>query len=260
MSEEPLSPVYGPGEAPGLVQETPGLTQVERITNTFVAPSKTFIDIRDKSRSWWAPYLLSKLFAYLFFALVTAKVGWHQVAENVISSDAKAQERLAQAPPGAREQAVHIAALFTEVSVWGTAALALLAPLIASLVLWGSINFLFGGKSKFSEVFCVWMYAWLPGIFKMILGSIMVFLNAPDSFNIKNFAPTNIGAFLPADTNKFLMVIATKLDITDLWGLALLSIGLATVARVKRSSGYIVVFGWWAILLLVALAGAAFQG
>jgi uncharacterized membrane protein YhaH (DUF805 family) len=32
-----------------------------------------------------------------------------------------------------------------------------------------------------------------------------------------------------------------------------MGIGIATVAGVKRSSGYIAVFGWWAILMLIGL-------
>jgi hypothetical protein len=42
--------------------------------------------------------------------------------------------------------------------------------------------------------------------------------------------------------------------------MVLMSIGLATVAGVKRSSGYIAVFGWWAIIVLVSVAWAAIQG
>lgn len=237
-----------------------GLTQLERVTNTLLAPSKTFQDIRDKNRSWWLPFLLAMIFAYIFFSLVTVKVGWHQVADNIISSDTKAQERLAQAPPEAKEQALKMTTIITESVAWGTAAVALIGSLVAALILWGSINFLVGGKSTFSQVFSVWWYAGLPGIFKLLLGSVMIYLNAPDSFNLKNFAPTNIGFFLPADSNKFLMVLATKLDIVDLWGFILLSIGLATVAKVSKSAGYMVVFGWWFILIFLGLIGAAFSG
>jgi hypothetical protein len=37
----------------------------------------------------------------------------------------------------------------------------------------------------------------------------------------------------------------------------LFSIGIAIVAGVKRSSGYIAVFGWWAIIVLVGAGWAA---
>jgi len=45
-----------------------------------------------------------------------------------------------------------------------------------------------------------------------------------------------------------------------IWFMILLSIGVATVAGVKRSSGYIAVFGWWAILVLIGVGWAAVMG
>ncbi len=238
--------------------ETPGLSQIQRVTNTFVAPSKTFEDIRDKNRSWWLPFVISIFVSYLFFALVTVKVGWPQVVDNMMNADQKTQERLAQAPPEARASAVKMTLMITEGAVYAAPVIAILSALLASLVLWGTINFVFGGKSKFWHVVCVWFFAGLPGTVKLLLGSVMLFVAAPEAFNLKNFAPTNLGAFLPPDTNKFLMVIATKVDLVDIWGLIVLSIGLAIVARVSRSSGYIAVFGWWFVLVLLGLLGAAF--
>ncbi len=84
---------------------------------------------------------------------------------------------------------------------------------------------------------------------------------APESFNIKNFAPTNLGAFLdPVETNKALYTLATWLDVVTIWTLVLLSIGIAIVAGVKRSSGYIAVFGWWVLFVLISVGWAAVMG
>ena len=46
---------------------TPGLTQLERVSNTFTAPSKTFNDIAAGNKSWWLPFLIMIVFGYLFF-------------------------------------------------------------------------------------------------------------------------------------------------------------------------------------------------
>jgi hypothetical protein len=62
------------------------------------------------------------------------------------------------------------------------------------------------------------------------------------------------------DTSKALYSLATSLDIVTIWTLVLLSIGVATVAGVKRSSGYIAVFGWWAIIVLFGVGIAAVMG
>ena len=70
-----------------------------------------------------------------------------------------------------------------------------------------------------------------------------------------------MGAFLPVmETNHAVYALATSLDIVSIWCMVLMSIGLATVAGVKRSSGYIAVFGWWVIIVLIGVGFAAIQG
>jgi hypothetical protein len=103
------------------------------------------------------------------------------------------------------------------------------------------------------------MYASLPTIIKTLLGTVVIYAGAaPESFNIKNFAPTNAGAFLnPLETNKALYSLATSIDVITIWTLVLLGIGTSLVAGVKRTSGYIAVFGWWAIFVLVGAGLAA---
>jgi hypothetical protein len=50
------------------------------------------------------------------------------------------------------------------------------------------------------------------------------------------------------------------LDAATVWTLVLMSIGAAAVAGVKRSSGYIAVFGWWVVLVLFGVGMAALTG
>ena len=98
----------------------------------------------------------------------------------------------------------------------------------------------------------------MPSCIKTILGIVVLFAGtAPDSFNIKNFAPTNLGAFLnPMETNPGLYSLASSIDFVTIWTLALEGIGVAIVAGTKRTSGYIASFGWWA-LLVIGGAGVA---
>jgi hypothetical protein len=133
---------------------------------------------------------------------------------------------------------------------------------LGALGLMATINFGFGGRAKFGSIFCVWFYASLPSLIKTLLGIVVIFAGvAPESFNIKNFAPTNIGAFLnPQETNAALYSFATSLDVIQIWSMILLAIGLATVAGVKRGSGYIAVFGWWVIFVLFGVGMAAVMG
>jgi hypothetical protein len=240
----------------------PGLTQLQRVTNIFSAPSKTFNDIRDHSRSWWMPFLIMVVISYALFAAITAKIGWAQVAENAIHMNAKAEERLAQAPPEQRETTMKITQYSMEGGFAAVPVLLVIIVALGSLVLWGTINFGFGGKAKYGSVLAVWMYAGLPGVIKSLLGTIVIFTGiAPESFNLANFAPTSAGAFLnPLETNAALYTLASAIDITSIWSFVLLGIGIAIVAGVKRSSGYITVFGWWGLILLIRVGWAAAFG
>jgi hypothetical protein len=243
--------------------QAPGLSQMQRVTYTFSAPSKTFEDIKRGNKSWWMPWLIMVVISYLFFGVVATKITMQTVVDNQMKlASEKQQEQLAKAPPEQREMSTKIALYITEgVFISGPVFVMLIAAIV-SVVLWGTINFVFGGKASFGAIFAMWFFANLPAIFKTLLGIIVVFISdTPETFNIKNFAPTNVGAFLPvAETNHAVYALATSLDIVSIWCMVLMSIGLATVAGVKRSSGYIAVFGWWAIIVLIGVGFAAIQG
>lgn len=255
MNDPTLQPVAG---APA-----PGLTQMQRVTNVFTAPSKVFKDIANGNRSWWLPFLIMIAVTYLFFATVTVKVGWDQVSTNLIQQNPKAQERMANAPPAQRETIMKFTRMATEGAFLATPLIALIVVALGSLVLMATINFGFGGKAKFADVFSLWFYARLPALLKLILGMIALLAGmAPESFNMKNFAPTNAGAFLnPADIGNGLYTLLTAIDVIDIWTIFLLGMGLAIVAGKKsRGSGYAAVFGWWVLITLISVGFAAISG
>ncbi|MGD0346869.1 MAG: YIP1 family protein [Terracidiphilus sp.] len=239
-----------------------GLTQWQRVADTFTAPSKTFEDIKRGNRSWWLPLIIGALAGYILFAAVAQKITIAQVVENQIRMDPKTQERMANASPEQRAMGEKISIGITEGVFLGGPILGMIGAALMALVLMGTINFGFGGRAKFGELFAVAYYAWLPSVVKVLLGTAVIYAGmAPESFNIKNFAPTNLGAFLdPTDTAKWLYALATSLDAVTIWMVVLMSIGVATVAGVKRSAGYIAVFGWWLIIVFFSVAAAAAMG
>jgi hypothetical protein len=243
----------------GAAPESSSLSQWQRVTNTFTAPSKTFEDIKRGNRNWWLPFIILAVSGYILLATVAFKIGMQQVVDNQMHLNPRAEEKLAQAPPEARELSNKISLYITEGAFIANPVVVLAGMALLSLGLWGTINFVFAGKATYGSIFAVWMFASLPSIIKPILGSIVIYAGAdPETFNIKNFAPTNIGAFLnPLETNKALYALATSLDVVSIWVMVLLGIGVATVAGVKRSSGYIAVFGWWAIFVLFGIGWAA---
>jgi len=243
--------------------ETAGLTQWQRVVDTFTAPSKTFEDIRRGNRSWWLPLIIGALCSYILFGAVVQKITIAQAMDNAVRMDPRAQERMANATPEQRAMGMKVSTIATEVAFLAGPIIGMAGVAIFSLGMLGTINFVFGGKAKFGSIFPVFYYAWLPMNIKMLLGTIVIYAGmAPESFNIKNFAPTNVAALFldPVDSNKALYTLATSLDVVTIWTLVLLGIGVAVVAGVKRSSGYIAVFGWWALFVLIGVGWAAMMG
>lgn len=237
----------------------PGLSQMQRLTKTFTAPSRTFEDIKNGHRSWWLPFIIYVVLGFVFYGVVNSKVGMRQVSENQVKLSPKQEEQMAQLTPEQREQRLKISTQITQGIFLATPVFLLVMGVVISAVLLGTINFGFGGRAKFGSVFAVWMYAMLPSCIKTLLGIVVLYAGtAPESFNIKNFAPTNVGAFLnPLDMNAGLYSLATSIDFVTIWSLALVGIGTAMVAGVKRSSGYIASFGWWALIVIVGAGLAA---
>lgn len=238
---------------------TPGLSQVQRLTNIFAAPSKTFEDIKRGNKSWWMPFIIYVILGFVFYGVVNSKVGMRQVSENQVKLSPKAEDQMAQLTPEQREQRMKISTSITQGLFLGSPIFLLLMGAVISGVLLGTINFGFGGRAKFGSIFAVWMYAMMPSCIKTILGIVVLYAgSAPESFNIKNFAPTNLGAFLnPLDINPGLYSLATSIDVITIWTLVLVGIGTAMVAGVKRSAGYIASFGWWAVIVVIGAGIAA---
>jgi Yip1-like protein len=248
-------------EVQPVAEHAPGLSQWQRVADVFTAPSKTFEDIKRGNKSWWMPFIIFALVSYILFGVVAAKIGMQQVVENQIHLNPKQEANLNEHPEQ-REMSMKISLGITEGIFIGNPLLVLVIVAVGSVGLWGTINFLFGGKATYGSIFAVWMYAGLPGILKVLLGVIVIYAGtAPESFNIKNYAPTNLGAFLnPLETNPALYSLASSLDVITIWTLVLLGMGTAMVAGVKRNSGYIAVFGWWAIFVLIGVGIAAVTG
>ena len=248
-----------PEVQPGAEQPA-GLSQWQRVVNAFTAPSKTFNDIKRGNKSWWLPFLLFVVFGTGLWAIVGMQVTWPQVVENGLRMAPKQAERLDQLTPEQRESQKKISAVVQQYAIWLPAPVwVLVMDLIAATVLLGTINFGFGGKASFGQVLAVIWYAGLPGLIKLVLGAVGLFAGvAPESFMPGNPAGTNLGYYLsPTDTNKILYALATGIDPITIWSLVLTAIGLAIVAGVKRTSGYIAVFGWWAVMLLISVGFTA---
>jgi hypothetical protein len=254
MAAMPVPPT--PAPAP----ETAALSQGARIVNTFVAPSKTFTDLR-RSAAWWAPFLLMVIFSLAFVYVASQKVGFRKITENQMQLQPKQQARLEQLPADQREQQMQTAVKFTQVISYVFPAIQLIILVIIAAVLFGTFKFAAGADVSFKVALAIVIYAGLPGLLRAALAMLSLVAGAsPDSFTFQNPIGTNPGYFMNPADSPFLYSLASSFDIFLIWTLVLTAIGFTCVSKVKRGTALVIVFGWWLFFtLLGAGLGAAFS-
>jgi hypothetical protein len=244
-----------------LTETVPGaapLTETQRILDIFVAPSKTFTDILRKA-TFWGPLVILIVVGVAYSFSVQQKIGWEQVYENNVRQlSLKAQEALAS--PKAESMRT-VQTKVGEIVSYVYVVPVLIITAIIALLLWVTVNFGFGGKARYAEIYAVSFYANVVMNIKFLLGIVAIFAGlSPDSFLINNPVGSNIGYFLSSDYPLWLRALCTHIDLFEIWSLVLSVIGVSIVAKVSRGKAAVVVIGWWLIVVLVAMAGAAAQG
>jgi hypothetical protein len=251
MAAAPVLPA-----SPSTPEPSP-LSEGARIVNTFIAPSKTFTDLR-RSASWWGPFLLMVVVSTVFVYTAGQKIGFRKIMENQMQAQPKAQERLEKLPADQREQQMEGGAKFTAVISYAFPVITLIFWLIIATALFATFKFAAGADVSFKISLAIVIYAALPLMVKTLLALLSVVAGmSPDSFSFQNPVATNPGYFMNPSDNVFLYSLSSGLDIFLIWTLALTAIGFTCVSKVKRGTSFAIVFGWWAFF---SLAGAALAG
>jgi hypothetical protein len=246
-------------EADPRVATGTGLSQMERVVDTFIAPTKTFTDIL-RSTSWWLPFLLVLILSAATAFAIDKKIGFEHVAEHTMQQNPKAAEQLAQLTPQQRAMQMTIAAVITKDLTYAGGVLFLASAAVVALLMWASFNFGLGARTTFAQNFAVFVYAYLPHLFLALLNIIFIYTGVnTENFDINNPVGTNLGYYM-TDSAQWLKVGLGFFDVFGLWSLALLVIGSAIITRKSRGQVAIVVVGWWVIMLLMFTGLAAAKG
>ncbi|MCU1302503.1 MAG: hypothetical protein JWQ87_2787 [Candidatus Sulfotelmatobacter sp.] len=253
MAASPLPPLASsePVSAPA------PLSQGARILNTFIAPSKTFTDLR-RNASWWAPFLLMVVVSTAFVYTVGQKIGFRKVAETQVQMSPKQAAQLDNLPADQREQQMQQRTTGTRVVSYIVPLFILVFWVIIAGALFATFKFAAGADVSFKVAFAIVVFAGLPQVLKTLLATITVVAGvSPDSFSFQNPIATNPGYFLNPADSVFLYSVASAFDIFMIWTLVLTAIGFTCVSKVKRGTALGIVFGWWLIITLVAAGLAA---
>jgi hypothetical protein len=252
------APVLPASSAP--TPEPAPLSQGARIIDTFIAPSKTFTDLK-RSAAWWAPFLLMVIVSLAFVYTAGQKIGFRKIMENQMQAQPKAQARLENLPADQREKQMDQGEKVTRIISYVFPVFTLIIWLVITTALFVTFKFAAGADVSFKTSFAIVVYSALPLMLKTLLAMLAVVagINA-DSFSFQNPIFTNPGYLLNPVDGVFVYSVATALDIFMIWTLVLTAIGFTCVSKVKTGASYAIVFGWWAVFTLAGAAlGAAFS-
>ena len=241
------------------VREEKGLSQVERVVDTFVAPSKTFTDIL-RSTSWWLPFVILMVVTMASSYAIDQKIGFDRVAEQSISQSTSATDQMSQLTPDARAAAIHRIAIGQKYGSYAAGVFILIFVAVIALLNWASLNFGLGAKTTYGQNFAVCMYAGLPKIFIALLNIVFVYAGVnTENFDMNNPVGTNLGYYL-TDSAHWIRTALSFFDIFGLWTLALTVIGLAIISKKTKGQAAIVAVGWWLLGLLILTGVTAARG
>lgn len=237
--------------------DQPPLSQAERVVDTFIAPSKTFTDIR-RSASWWVPWILMAITSLAMVTLVDKKLGMEKVVENQLALSPKQASKLDQLPPDQRAVQTQAMVKVNRVVSYAYPLVMIIVIAVMAGVLLGTFKLALSANISFGQCMAISMYASLPGILKALIAVLAISVGGGEGFTFQNPVASNLGALVDPSSH-FLYSVATSIDVFTIWILFLTGLGYACVTKLKRGTCMAVVFGWWAVVVLVGAGiGAMF--
>ena len=236
------------------------LSQAERLVDTFVAPTKTFTDIR-RNASWWLPIILVSILSCVFSYVVLHKIGLATLIDSTLHSSARMEEQMSQATA---DQVAHMRSMIGKQFqfMYLAPVFLIIVGLISAAILLAVVNFGFGGRATYGQMLAVWFYGTLPLAFISLLTIVTTYAGmTADNFNIKNPVGTNVGYYIMNNgAPRWLETMLSSVDVFTIWSAVLLTLGVSIVAGVKRSSAAIAVFGSWLVWVLLQTGITAVTG
>ena len=220
------------------------MSAISRVFGVLFSPQKTFEDIVRKP-GWLVPIALLTLLSIAVSVGLNQRVNWREFIGQQIDKSPQA----AQLSPEQKAQRIEAGAKFAPISTYVFGVVGpILGMLVIGLIMWGAYSLLGGISTNFGTALAITAHAFMTGLVSSPLFLLIIFLKAPGTIDMENPVATNIAAFLPDDSAKWLVALCKSFDVFTIWTLVLLAIGFAVVnpKKLKGSKTYTIAFGVWA--------------
>jgi hypothetical protein len=241
--------------SPAAPEPQPQMSAISRVFGVLFSPQKTFEDIVRKP-GWLLPIALLTILSVVVSYGLNQRVNWREFMSQQIEKSPQGSQLSAEQ----KEQRIEAGAKFAPIStyVFGTLG-PLLAALIIGLVMWGAYSLLGGVSTNFTTAMAITSHAFMTGLVSSPIFLLVIFLKAPGTIDLENPVATNLAAFLPDDSAKWLVALCKSFDVFTFWTIILIAIGFAVTnpKKLKGSKPYVIGFGVWAAYV-VCRVGFAF--
>jgi Yip1 domain len=250
MSTNPLAV---PESQPTSQPETGALG---RLTGVIVSPTRTFAEIARRP-TWVVPFITLCVLSIIVSGLLAQKTDWRSFFERQDSKNPRFDQMPQDQKDSMLENQVKYAPkiafafgiVFTAVFV-----------LIMTLVYWGAFNLFNGAALTFRQGFGIVSHAFVPLIISSLLAIIVLLVKPHGDVDPEHFLASNLAAFLPDNSPKWLEALGQSLELFWIWTMAMVAVGFSAANRkkIKPAGAFLTVFGLWAVWVLGRVAWAMF--
>jgi hypothetical protein len=223
-----------------MTTESSGPGTVSRIFKVFFEPSKAFTGFAGKFE-WIVPLLI--------IAIVGGILGYQVQPIFIEDRFEILQEKFADNPQVLEYIENSMEEARKHEFKWYFPVLALVVPFIfmAVIAALGLVigNFVFGGKASFWTVMNVIAFAALVGLLGDIIRNVLMIAKNT------SYIYTGLGILKPVDDGSFLFYLFRQIDVFSIWRIIVTAIGLGVVYNMKPKKFGYVLFGVWAVFILV---------
>jgi len=230
------------------------ISPMGRVVGVLFTPKATFADIARKP-SWLLPVVIATILGIVGTVSLNQRINWR----DYIVQQLEKSPRAAQLSTDQKQQQAEISAKVTVYFVYAVGVVgSVLFALIVGAVMMLAYNVLAGAGATFSQSFGIAAHTLLIGIVSTPIFLLVLFLRPLGTVDPDNPVATNVAAFLPEESAKWLIALCKSIDIFTIWTLILLAIGFAAVnpRKLKGGKSYVIVFSVWGAFVAVKVLWA----
>jgi len=250
------------------VEEPARLGPLSRLTGTLLSPGETFADVNRKP-TWLAPMIIAVItvIASALFFNWRVHPNWEEIVRTQVKKQVEKTNQ--NIPEEQMQQRIKIGSTIAKFyPIVGAIVTPIYYVVLAGIFALGLM--LIQAKTTFKKILSV--VAWTLASMG-ILGTIvmMASLMVRDEEGLRNIdptqpggiVPTNVGVFLPSGASAVIKALASSIDIFTIWKFGLFTSGFAAIAgsrKITTGKTATVVFGFWAVLVVITVCWAAIFG